>query len=438
MAGVAGVRTAVLGLCAGLLAALLAGCGDDGDRAGPPAADPAAARALGDLLRQRSAAVRDGDEAAFLRTVDPQSGPYRREQRTVFRNLDALPLAAWTLRLDDPVPAGTGHATADVRLRYRLRGYDPGDVTAGRRLEFVRRDGRWYVAGPAPGSRPQPWEQGPMTVVRGTHSLVLGVGRPEAELRGVAAVADRAVPDVSAAWGRGWARRVVVLVPASQAAMGELLGAGPTDYAGIAAVTTGRTGTGTNTGANASTSANTGTGPGQGGGNRNRAPGPADRVLVNPDAYGTLGAAGRRIVLTHETTHVATRAHTTPATPLWLSEGFADWVGFGSAARGPRAGAPELARAVAAGRVPRDLPADGDFGRAADGDRLARAYGEAWLACRMVADEWGADRLVALYRAAGAARSRAQAVGPVLRAELGVGLDGFTERWRDYLKRELG
>lgn len=398
----------VLVLCAGLVAVLLGGCGDDGEPRD-------ATRAIADLLRQRSAAVRDGDEAAYLRTVDPQSGPYRQQQRTVFRNLDALPLAAWTLRLDDPagatVPAAE-RTTADVRLTYRLRGYDTGDATADQRLEFVRRDSRWYVAGPAPGSRPQPWDQGPLTVVRGTHSLVLGAGHPEGRLRDIAAVADRAVPGVSAAWGGAWARRVVVLVPASQAAMGELLGAGPTAYAGVAAVTTGR--------------------------HRDRTP--ADRVVVNPEAYDTLGTLGRRIVLTHETVHVATRADTSPATPLWLSEGFADWVAFRATGRDPRQGAPELARAVAAGRLPRSLPADADFTRPAggDGDRVAEAYGEAWLAARMVADEWTPDRLVALYRAVGGAESREQAVGPALRAELGVDLGEFTARWRTYLEREVG
>lgn len=413
----------VLGLCAGMVAALLAGCGQD-------AAPGDATRAVAGLLRQRSAAVRDGDEAAFLRTVDPQAGPYRQQQRTAFRSLDALPLAAWSVRLDGTLPATADRTTAGVRLTYRLRGYDTGDATADQRLEFVRRDGRWYVAGSAPGSPPQPWDQGPLTVVRGTHSLVLGTGRPAAGLRDVASVADRAVRDVSAAWGGAWARRVVVLVPASQAAMGELLGAGPTDYAGVAAVTTGR--------------------------HRDRAP--ADRVVVNPEAYDTLGALGRRIVLTHETVHVATRAHTSPATPLWLSEGFADWVAFGAAGRGPRQGAPELARAVAAGRLPRELPADADFGRTpgddapggdglgdpptgaspTGGDRVAEAYGAAWLAARMVADEWGADRLVALYRAMGAAPSRAKAVGPALRAELGVDPGEFTARWRASLERELG
>ncbi|GAA2124346.1 hypothetical protein GCM10009802_29200 [Streptomyces synnematoformans] len=56
----------------------------------------------------------------------------------------------------------------------------------------------------------------------------------------------------------------------------------------------------------------------------------------------------------------------------------------------------------------------------------------------MIAEEWGADRLLALYRAVGAADSRAQAAGPVLRVELGVGPEEFTRRWRAYLKRELG
>jgi hypothetical protein len=416
---VAGVRrTVVLVLCAGLVAVLLGGCGGAGEGGGDSGdgGPHDATRAIADLLRQRSAAVRDGDEAAYLRTVDPHSGPYRQRQRTVFRNLDALPLAAWTLRLDDParvtVPATAERTTADVRLAYRLRGYDTGDATAAQRLEFVRRDSRWYVAGPAPGSRPQPWDQGPLTVVRGTHSLVLGAGRPGARLRDIAAVADRAVPDVSAAWGGTWARRVVVLVPASQAAMGELLGEGPTAYAGVAAVTTGR--------------------------HRDRTP--ADRVVVNPEAYGTLGTLGRRIVLTHETVHVATRADTSPATPLWLSEGFADWVAFRGTGRDPREGAPELARAVAAGRLPDSLPADADFARPTDGDgdRVAEAYGEAWLAARMVADEWTPDDLVALYRAVGGAKSRDKAVGPALRAELGLSLTEFTARWRTYLDHELG
>ena len=46
----------------------------------------------------------------------------------------------------------------------------------------------------------------------------------------------------------------------------------------------------------------------------------ADRVLLNPDAFAELSSVGRRVVLTHETTHVAARAASTGSLPAWLSE----------------------------------------------------------------------------------------------------------------------
>ena len=142
---------------------------------------------------------------------------------------------------------------------------------------------------PAPNTGEQLWEQGRVVVERGAHSLVLGVGRSHGALSDYADLADEAVPAVSDAWGTGWAQRVVVLVPKSLDGMGALLGAPAAGYRGIAAVTTGEAG----------------------------APGrtPADRIIVNPDAYGVLGAFGQQVVLTHETTHVATRAATVGRDP---------------------------------------------------------------------------------------------------------------------------
>ncbi|MYS47969.1 hypothetical protein GTY23_43725, partial [Streptomyces sp. SID5998] len=220
-----------------------------------------------------------------------------------------------------------------------------------------------------------------------------------------------AVPAVSRAWGEDWSRRVVVLVPGSLDRMAALLGSTAAGYRGIAAVTTGETGGG-------------------------RAP--ADRVIVNPDAYGVLGPVGKQVVLTHETTHVATRAHTTAATPLWLSEGYADWVGYRGAGRTPDEVAPELQRAVAAGEEPAALPADADFGFAGDATRLAQAYEGGWLACRMIAAHWGEDRLDAFYRAVGAHQRRAGAVEDALRTVLDTTLPEFTARWRAYLRAQLG
>jgi hypothetical protein len=194
--------------------------------------------------------------------------------------------------------------------------------------------------------------------------------------------------------------------------MGRLLGAPSAGYRGIAAVTTGEAGA------------------------SHRAP--ADRVVVNPEAYALLGDTGKQIVLTHEAVHVATRTATSPATPLWLSEGFADFTAYRGAHRTPRQGAVELARAVAAGKPLGGLPADGDFRFGSDGDRLAQAYEKAWLACRMAAGRWGERKLVAFYRSVGAAESRRGSVAHALRTVYGVSAGEFTALWRQYVTRELG
>jgi hypothetical protein len=306
-------------------------------------------------------------------------------------------------------------ATADVDLSYRVEGYDRGALTTARTVRLSREvDGRWSVDSdrPAKHSGQQPWDQGPVRVVRGEHSLVLGVGQSTGSLRRYAELADRAVPAVSDAWDGDWARRIVVVVPKSLEGMAGLLGSPASSYRGIAAVTTGETG--------------------------GREQAPADRIIVNPDAYGLLGSLGKQVVLTHETTHVATRVHTTAATPLWLSEGYADWVGYRADGREPSQAAAELTRAVSEGRVPGGLPTDEDFGFTGEADELARAYEGGWLACRMIADQWGEDRLDAFYRAVGAHDGRAGAVEDALRDVLGTTQDAFTARWREYLREQLG
>ena len=386
----------MVGLC--LLLLPLAGCDGGQSPTG------AAMTAVQQVLDRRAAAVLAHDEKAYAGTGT----------RGSYVNLRAVPLADWSYRLTALHPEGVG-ATADARLSYRIRGYDRAPVTTDRTLALSRTaDGQWYVTydKPAEKSGQQLWDQGRVTAVKSTHSLVLGVGQSPATLRDYARLADTAVPEVTRAWGTDWTRRVVLLVPGSLNGMAALLGAPAANYRGIAAVTTGEAG-----------------GSGQA---------PADRVILNPEAYAVLGAVGRQVVLTHETTHVATRAHTTPATPLWLSEGYADWIGYLDTGRTPTEVAPELARAVAAGDAPDGLPADKDFGFTDDPTTLAEAYEGGWLACRMIAGRWGEGKLGAFYRAVGAHQGRAGAVEDALRTELGTTLPDFTARWRDYVAAQLG
>lgn len=281
-------------------------------------------------------------------------------------------------------------------------------------MRLTEHDGHWYVTEdePGPGGARQLWQQGAVRAVRGEHSLVLGVGQDERLLRRIAATADLAVPAVDDAWPGRWARRVVLLVPGSLADMAALLGESADAYRSIAAVTTGETG-----GSGAS---------------------PADRVIVNPEAYAPLGDFGQRVVLTHETTHVATRAATSAATPVWLSEGFADLVAYRGTGRSAGQIAPELQRAVRRGEAPESLPSDADFAFAGDADRLARAYESGWLACEMIAERWGERKLTDFYRAVGAHGHRKGAVATAAHDVLATTQEALTERWRAFVRQRLG
>jgi hypothetical protein len=345
------------------------------------------------MLDRHAAAVLHHDEPGFLADIAPALRP---AQRQVFRNLAAVPLASWSYQLIRTGPP------AQVRLRYRVKGYDADPVTADLSLGLTQGGGHRQIASER-HTVAQLWDEGKVRVVRGAHSLVLGLG-PRASLTAYATGTDRAVAAVRRVWGDGWARRVVLEVPASLDGMAALLNASPAAYRGIAAVTTAELGSSAV---------------------------PADRVIVNPEAFGELSGLGRQVVLTHETTHVATRASTTSATPLWLSEGVADWTAYLGTGRTPRQVAPELARDTAAGKPPRDLPTNADFGTTAAG--LAQAYEGGWLACRLIAGQWGSAKLTALYRAVND-RTTADAA---MRRTLGVSLGEFTVRWRAYVQKEL-
>ncbi|MEV7898162.1 hypothetical protein [Streptomyces cyaneofuscatus] len=373
-------------------------------------------REIDATLERRAAAVLARDPAGYLDALAPDAAKLRAAQRTELANLADVPLKSWSYEVKGITEEDGDWATAEVELRYRIDGYDTAPVAARRTLELMRDGERWYVSAdrPAKGASDQLWHQGEVEVVRGAHSLVLGVGRPEEELRQVADTVDLAVPAVSDAWPQPWARRVVVLVPDSVESMAGLLGSPETSYRGIAAVTTGEAGT------------------------TGKRPALADRVIVNPQAYASLGSFGQRVVLTHETTHVATRTSTSTATPVWLSEGFADWAAYRGEDRTPDLIAPELTGAVRAGDVPAGLPDDKDFGFDGDPAELARAYESAWMACELIAERWGQEKLTAFYAAVGAHPGRDGAVEQAMGSVLDTTPEEFTADWRDYLSARLG
>jgi hypothetical protein len=349
--------------------------------------DGAAAR----LLAARDRALAAHDRRGFLATAAP--GAPRQRQAALYDALVALPLSGWRYGL--PGQAAGGARPLDVH--YRLAG-DPAPAVQHRTVTLQQRAGRWYVGAdePATGAA-QPWDLAPVAVVRRPSVLVVGAPADRALLGAVADEAAAAVPRVTAAWGSGWARSVVVEVPHDGAALARLV---PGDLEQLAALATTVAG--------------------------DRGP-VGDRVVVAPDAFRRLTPAGRRVVLTHELVHVATRTATGPASPSWLVEGLADVVGFRRAGVPLEAAAPELAAAVRDGALPAALPSDAALAPGAPG--LGAAYEQAWLAVDLLVRRYGATRVDALYRAVGRAHDGA-AAERALDDVLGTSTAELTAAWR--------
>ncbi|GAA2732662.1 hypothetical protein [Actinocorallia aurantiaca] len=379
-------------LLAGLLG--LAGC-RSGPPDGPAPASATAARAeVEALLEARSRAVLERDAARFLATVHPDEPGFRARQEELFTALARLPFDGWR----ESVEKIEG-SLATLRLAYRYRGFDTSDVVHTTYLEVGRADGRTLVTGDGGDRRdaPEIWADPDAEAVKGRSGLVVGTG----PLKQVAAQLDRSVPAVSAVVGDGWARRAVALLPGDADRAEELAGGQSLD--GIVAVAT--------------VTRNADGSPGQA------------RILISPESWPKLSPLGRRVVLTHELTHVAMESAGDARTPLWLVEGFADHVAYLDAGTPPASAARELAAEVRKGRLPSGLPSREDF--ATGSPRLSQAYQEAWLACRMIAERYGGDRLLRLYREAGTGTER-----EALREVLGV--SDLTGTWREYLRTQLG
>jgi hypothetical protein len=155
-------------------------------------------------------------------------------------------------------------------------------------------------------------------------------------------------------------------------------------------------------------------------------------VVLNPSVWPGLSRLGARVVLTHEATHALTGSVTSSA-PLWLTEGFADYIAFGSAhVPAGRAVAAAVRRLRPAG-IPRRLPADGAFGPARPD--LESTYELARLAVRVIARRHGAARLDRFYSDAVA---DPQHLAAAWRSDLGASQAGLTRQWRRVLVRLAG
>jgi hypothetical protein len=404
-----------------LAGSVVAGCSSSTSSSAPSLKDVAA------LLVRHGAAVLAHDRKAFLADIDPagKAAAFRQQQTTAFDNLIKVPLASWSYtiqsRTDDheaEIAAGKAYGASalivHLSLRYALRGVDRVPTSHDVWWTFVRYDGRVVAAADngladAGGvSWKGPWDFGTLTVVRTARGLVLGHADSAVPLSTIAAVVDSAVPAVSAVWGDNWSRDVAVIVPSSAAELSAEVGESSQLTTQIAAVAI-------SDGQDPVTGAVLG-----------------QRLIVNPAAFGKLSA----IVVRHEITHIASAPATTDASPRWLVEGFADYVGNLGSGQSVKTTASELRADVERGKLSRTLPTEAAFDT--DGE-AAQAYEGAWLACRLIAQRIGPAGLVRFYRAVGASPDDPDgAVAATLRAMLRESTAQFTAQWRAYVTEQLG
>ncbi|WP_245775806.1 hypothetical protein [Saccharopolyspora flava] len=354
------------------------------EHAGLAARLPAPEIAVRELLARREDAIRSGDEAAFAATVDPEApAEFQQRQMQLFHNLQTVPLTSFSYRLDGgslphaPVPAADGVLASRVMLRYALSGADSVPTERPQGYLFARRGPSWYLAedtGVVPDAWRGPWDFGPCQVRRTDRGLV--VGHDAKAVDRVAAQLDSTVADVTEVWGSGWAQRVGVLVPGSQEELRSLVGPefAVDGIAGVAVADLVDTRTKRVEGA---------------------------RVVLTPRTSEELPDVALGVVLRHEITHVAARAVTADGAPMWMLEGFPDYVGYRKSGLTPREIAPELARVVREVGPPLRLPTNAEFHQS--GSRLDLTYQQSWSVVEYLSRRIGEDRLIDLYRRIAAA-----------------------------------
>ena len=371
--------------------------------------------AVAALFAQRAAAMVAKDKGAWLGSLADTGSPFAAAQASLFDRLVGMPVSGLTARqlsLTDAAAADT--VVANVKLGYRFTGYDQGDRSFAASYLVSRTSAGWRLVGPGPGpTNVQPFDLDGATTLSTPGTLVIG-DVPLATLQAYQALGEAARGPIGQAWGQ--ARPAVIVAPASGAELEAQLGRG--SVAGldqVAAITDGPLPSGE--------------------------PAQSDRVYLNPDAMGRLSTDGRRVVITHELTHVTVRGSTTRRVPIWLSEGYADEVAFADSALPPKTVAADLLALVRDGAGPSTLPTASDFDPAKG--TIAPMYSAAWLAVQLIRDQHGAGRLTDFYRAVSGGPTPDPAVTAApdeltrqaFTSVLGVSQDAFVADWTAYLTR---
>jgi hypothetical protein len=114
--------------------------------------------------------------------------------------------------------------------------------------------------------------------------------------------------------------------------------------------------------------------------------------------------------------------------PLWLLEGFADYVALRDVDLPVSTTAGQIIQQVRQEGAPDHLPGEVEFDQTSS--HLGAAYESAWLACALLADVGGEDALVRLYDQVSSGQELAGALAELF----GLTEDDLTAQWQQRLQ----
>lgn len=327
-------------------------------------------QAAADLLTRRERAVLAADRLVW----DALWASPKETSAAEFASLTALPWAAFghtDIRVD-PTPVassltggdGSEHRDVIATVVTRLDG-ESLDTSSAETFTLTRSDGQWLIgAHRGPGTAAAPWSIPGAAVASGDRSVVIGTAETTV-LDSYTQLADRATDLVESTWP-GTMPRIVVVAPATVAEYARLAGLSEaTTPTQVAAITAGPIGEDGRAG--------------------------ADRIIVNPAAADRLTSNGMAFVVTHEIVHVVLRSRLPGNPPLWLSEGFADWVGHLQTALPAADIAADAVARVQDSGPPDGLPDASDFDP--QQSTIAVGYQESWVLVDLLVQTHGLEKV---------------------------------------------
>lgn len=380
-----------------------------------------------EVLEAREDALRDGDEAAFMASVDSADPAFVERQRLLFRGYRNLGADGYRLEIGEALPELTTRAeirrygrrsrptVLHVEERYVLPGYDLEPVVEELFITFLHRQGGWKLASDTDledagvESSRKLWEFGPVETQTSEHFVF--VSHPE--LSGVApsilAAAERGLATVEETWPLPWHERVVILAPTTTEELARIIQA-TFDLDVFVAFASSEV---------------------------DRAEDwdlVGHRIFLHWERFSRHSDAGREQILAHELLHIATRDITGPFVPAFVDEGWAEWVAGSTATS-------VLAGRVQSGEFDRRLPRDFEFLTGSDLD-IINSYQESTSAALRAVDRFGDQRVARMYRVLGRARLAPGTwryhVDRAMRAVFGSGFRDFEEDWAGWIQESLG